>query len=68
MNKQIKKIDLDRIKKCIVEAKNMISCYKETGIATHTISRILKRGFAKDTQLQRLLDYCDKVENKTIEA
>lgn len=62
MNKTIKKSELLRIKKCVIDLDNKWNCYTETKIAVRTIDKILERGYAKVSQIERLLAYCDKVE------
>lgn len=62
MNKAITAEELKRMQRCISEMGNKINCYEDTGIHYSTIDKILERKWAKQEAIDKLLDYCDKVE------
>lgn len=65
MNKAIPSDELSRMKRCILDMGNKMNCYQTTGIHYATIDKILNRGYAKVDQINKLLEYCDKVEELT---
>ena len=65
MNKTITEEQAARIRKCVIEMNNKQNCYETIGIHFTTVERILERMFAKDYQLDKLMEYCDQVEGVT---
>lgn len=65
LNKEIKKEDMKRIRKCVVEMSNVMNCVRETGITYPTLQAIFDRGFCSVEQLKKLTAFCDSVENVT---
>ena len=67
-NAPLDRKQLDRIQTFIVEMNNKTACKAETLIDTRTIDTILKREWGAVAHIQKLLDYCDMVEqfSKTI--
>jgi len=53
----------------IVQMNNKKACKTETGIDTRTIDTIIKREWGSIAHIQKLMDYCDRVEqfSKTIQ-
>jgi len=65
MNKTIGKENLDRVKRCVFDMNNKQNFYETTGIHFTTVKRILDRGWAREEQIDTIIDYCDKVEGLT---
>ena len=65
MNKPITTALRNRIQRLILDMNNKQHLYETTGIAVTTLDRILKRGYAKDKQIDTLVNYCNQVEEKT---
>lgn len=62
MNSKISKENMTRIKSCVIHTLNKTNCAKVTGMHVYTLDKILRKGYAKETQLAKLLAYCDTVE------
>jgi len=62
MNKPLTPEEIARFKKCIQDMGNITNCSQVTGMHTITINNIIDRGFAKQKQIIKLLQYCDEVE------
>ena len=65
MNKTIGKENLDRVKRCVFDMNNKQNFYETTDIHFTTVKRILDRGWAREEQIDTIIDYCDKVEGLT---
>jgi len=61
-NAPLDKKQIKRIKTFILNMNNKTACKAQTGIDTRTIDVIVKREWASIEHIQKLMDYCDKVE------
>ena len=68
-NAPLHRKQLDRIQTFIVEMNNKTACKVETGIDVRTIDTILRREWGAVGHIQKLMEYCDRVEqfSKTIQ-
>ena len=61
-NAPLERKQLDRIQAFILDMNNKMACKAETGIDTRTIDTIMKRQWASIEHIQKLMEYCDGVE------
>jgi hypothetical protein len=69
-NAPLEKEQAKRIQTYIIDMGNIVACQRETKIQTLTLHSIMKRGWASIAHIEKLMAYCDKVENfnKTTKA
>ena len=69
-NAPLSKKQLERIQTYVLDLNNKMACKQETGIDTRTIDAIMKREWAAIEHIEKLMAYCDKVEDfsKTFKA
>lgn len=65
MNKQLLPEEKERMQRCIKDMNNTTNCSDVTGMHSLTINSIIERGYGKQSQIVKLLEYCDIVEGIT---